>query len=190
MWVGFDFFMNEDLISLLCLKPVYLTSSRGWGWGWIRRGEAAFLLWLCYALPDSLLEGAFCLCAPHGVLPRLGLLCGLHPHHRHAHRHHRGPSLSLRLHNWAQRFSHSCCICGIRHLCARWEWEVLKFAKRISPGSNDPHTLPHLRSEATGTVGDNQFTCSIPALLTKTLLDRKTEFYQGYGTDQVSGPIS
>lgn len=54
-------------------------------------------------------------------------------------------------------------------------------AKGISPGSNDPWTLPHLRYEATGTVGNNQFTHYITALLIK-ILDRKTEVYQGYRT--------
>lgn len=44
-----------------------------------------------------------------------------------------------------------------------------------------PGLCPNLRYEATGTVGNNQFTHSITALLVK-ILDRKTEVYQGYRT--------
>ena len=147
-WVGLDFLMNEDLT----LPPAFLAFSRGRGWGWVRRGEAAFLLWLRHALPHSLLEGAVCLRAPNRVLPRLGLLRCVHSHHRHAHRHHRGPGLPLRLHHWSQGLGHGCYFCGIWHLGARWEWGGLWLAKGILPGSSEPSDLPHylpyhLRSE-------------------------------------------
>lgn len=146
MWFELDLLMNGDLTSLPFPGPVSLASSRGRGWGWVRRGEAAILLRLRHALPDSLLEGAVCLRTPHRVLPRLGLLCRLHSHHWHAHSHNRRPGLPLWLHHRPQGLSDSCCFCGVWHLCARWEWGVLGFAERILPGSSDPYNFALLSS--------------------------------------------